>query len=72
MKEKVYKIRNSQGKFSTGGISPSFTSRGKAWGSKCDIKNHLSQTSWRNDWTIMEFSIKGIADYPVKEFINIR
>ena len=72
MKEKVYKIRNLQGKFSTGGMNPSFTSRGKAWGSKCDIKNHLSQIKVRNDWTVMEFSIKGIAEYPVQEFIETK
>ena len=34
--------RHSDGKFSTGGTSPSFTERGKAWGNIGALKNHLN------------------------------
>jgi len=43
MELKVFKIKNKDGKFSTGGYKPNWTSRGKTWGSKASLKNHLRQ-----------------------------
>lgn len=39
---KMYKIRNSQGLFSTGGITPTFTKIGKMWSNIGNVKNHLN------------------------------
>ena len=40
----VYKIRRkSDGLFSTGGTSPTFTKKGKAWSGKGPLHLHLSQ-----------------------------
>lgn len=42
MKQYVYKIeRISDGKFSNGGSSPSFTKSGKLWLSENSLKSHL-------------------------------
>jgi hypothetical protein len=37
----VYKIRNKQGKYSTGGSYPRFTKAGKVWTSLGALKQHL-------------------------------
>lgn len=39
---KMYKIRNSKGLFSTGGMSPSFSKVGKIWSNIGHVKNHLN------------------------------
>lgn len=39
----VYKIKNSEGLFSTGGYNPNWTKRGKSWGSMSALKSHLRQ-----------------------------
>ncbi len=52
---KVYKIRCKEtGLFSTGGVYPRFTSRGKAWTGMGALKNHINQfkgreSNWRYD-----------------------
>lgn len=38
----VYKIRRSDGLFSKGGMSPSFSKKGKVWTSKGAVSNHIS------------------------------
>ena len=40
---KIYKIRDENGLYSTGGMSPSFTKSGKAWNNIGHLKNHLRQ-----------------------------
>ena len=44
MKEcSVYKIKNKNGLYSSGGTSPRFVKDGKCWGSIRQLKNHLRQ-----------------------------
>ncbi len=40
---KVYKIRDENGLYSTGGMNPSFTKAGKTWNNIGHLKNHLRQ-----------------------------
>lgn len=40
---KVYKIRNSEGLFSTGGMRPRFTKQGKMWQQLGHVHGHISQ-----------------------------
>jgi hypothetical protein len=48
-KKYVYKIRRkSDGLFSTGGTSPTFTKSGKSWASLGALKNHLNQAIHRD------------------------
>lgn len=42
-KKTAYKIQNSKGLFSTGGMRPEFSSIGKTWSSLSNLKLHLSQ-----------------------------
>jgi hypothetical protein len=39
----VFKIKDKDGTFSTGGLYPRWTSRGKVWGSQKALKCHLRQ-----------------------------
>lgn len=41
---KIYKIIDSQGRFSTGGVAPYFTKNGKIWKTKGHLTQHLQQT----------------------------
>lgn len=41
----VFRIKNPEGKYSTGGIRPSFTNTGKKWYYLNTIKAHLAQFS---------------------------
>lgn len=68
--QKVFKIRNEEGKFSTGGMTPGFTSRGKVWPSKGAMKSHLRQfvsdstysKTYKNNipatWTVIEMNFE--------------
>lgn len=38
----VYKIRNAQGLFSSGGMHPQFSKKGKVWTTKSALSNHIS------------------------------
>ena len=40
---KVFKIRDANGLYSTGGMEPDFTKGGKVWNSIGHVKNHLRQ-----------------------------
>lgn len=40
---KVYKIRDENGLYSNGGMSPEFTREGKTWNNIGHLKNHLRQ-----------------------------
>ena len=50
---KVYKIRDENGLYSTGGTSPEFNKNGKTWNNIGHVKNHLRQffdrTSYRRN-----------------------
>ncbi len=39
----IYKIRNAEGLFSTGGSYPNFNARGKSWSHRGHLSNHLAQ-----------------------------
>ena len=79
MEIKAFKIKNKEGKFSTGGYNPRWTSRGKTWGSFQAIKLHLRlfcSEDWRTkvwcnkipeDWIVVELSAEGIKEYSAKE-----
>ena len=43
----VFKIRNRAGLFSTGGDTPSWSKKGKAWSSKGALSNHITLVSDR-------------------------
>lgn len=48
---KIYKIRRkSDGLFSTGGVSPSWSKTGKTWNQIGHLKNHLNQFKDRYDY----------------------
>lgn len=52
-RQKLYKIRNKEGLFSTGGMCPYFNKTGKTWAGIGPLKNHLNcveegvNYSWR-------------------------
>lgn len=71
---KVYKIRNKEGLFSIGGMEPIFTTRGKAWGAKCDIYNHFSilvKKSIYKDCILMEFNENGLIEYDLNKILEL-
>jgi len=49
---KIYKIKNSEGLYSTGGSRPKWTKRGKTWSQMNFVKNHLrmfiNESQYRN------------------------
>jgi hypothetical protein len=57
----IYKIRDANGLFSTGGMNPSFTKKGKAWTNVGHVKSHLHQVSKREskykDCSLVEFQL---------------
>lgn len=46
---KLYKIRDNNGMYSTGGTSPSFNKAGKTWNNIGHVKSHLRQFMGGND-----------------------
>lgn len=46
---KIYKIRNSEGLYSTGGDSPHFTELGKTWSRLSHVKTHIGHVVHRPD-----------------------
>jgi hypothetical protein len=72
---KVYRIRDSNGLYSTGGTSPSFTSAGKTWSNIGHVKNHLRQFSGRNlevyadaEIVCVEYTEKDIESFDILDF----
>jgi len=51
---KAFKIKNAEGKFSTGSQNPRFTNRGKTWGSLQAIKLHLRQFCDQGGYKIVD------------------
>lgn len=41
----VYRIKNSEDKYSSGGVSPKFSKKGKIWTSRSHFTNHLLKFS---------------------------
>jgi hypothetical protein len=55
---KVYKIRNSEGLFSTGSTYPNFRKVGKLWSNISHAKNHIKLVKVvGSDWEIVEFEL---------------
>lgn len=46
----VYKIRNKQGLYSTGGAHPTFTKSGKTWKTKGALNNHFNVLFETDHW----------------------
>lgn len=55
---KLFKIMNRDGLFSTGGMRPRWSKRGKTWNSIGHLKCHLTQFQGKipSDWTVIEIS----------------
>lgn len=59
----VYKIRNKDGLYSTGGSSPSFTKNGKVWNSKSALNNHIRMLiDYASSWNEKSKSIDVYKD----------
>lgn len=81
---KLYKIRNrATGLWSSGGMNPRWTKKGKTWATMAHVKSHLRNFednygtyAYRrqsiNDWDIVEFEIQELQGniIPAIDFIN--
>lgn len=74
---KVYRIRDSNGLYSTGGQSPEFTKGGKTWSNIGHVKNHLRQFSGRNlevyadaEIVCVEYTEKDVESYDILDFFE--
>lgn len=55
---KFYRIKNKEGKFSTGGRLPTFTKSGKSW-NESNFKRHLDILSQHNfDWSYEDCTVE--------------
>lgn len=69
----VYKIKNKDNKFSTGGYSPRFTKNGKTWNSRSSLNNHLSQIAGFFDYVdcyLITFGEEGIKEEKIIPIIQ--
>lgn len=68
----TFKIRNGEGRYSTGGARPAFVQGGKVWSTLGHLKAHLTQYrdegGWRRqlrdipeDWEVVEFKEAGVV-----------
>jgi len=64
----IYRIRNAEGEFSTGGMSPYFTKKGKVWKHLGHVKRHMSQMSDRE--LLDRYADCEIVTYQVEETIS--
>lgn len=77
----VYKIKDLEtGKFSTGGLEPRWTTRGKTWSAINHVKAHLRQfvsdSEYRKhyvnlipyNWIVVEISCNGIIETQARSF----
>ena len=73
---KVYKIRDKNGLYSTGGQSPNFTQGGKTWNNIGHVKNHLRQFGRSLDIyaeaeiVCVEYTEADIATYDILDFMD--
>ncbi len=73
----IYMIRrNSDGLFSTGGTSPTFTTKGKAWSTLGALKNHLNQAvrtyALRNNYIEVDQDFKSYLDCTIVSYKVVR
>lgn len=74
----VYKIRRKRdGKYSSGGIWPKFSTKGKSWSQKNHITSHLNVVRNKrvyNDCEIVTFELteKEVDSKPVSQYIEER
>jgi len=69
--KKIFKIRNKEGLYSTGGIRPEWTKNGKSYNGINHIKTHLKQfcnetNNIPDDWKVVEFSIVEFDSFNAK------
>ena len=72
---KIFKIRNADGLFSTGGSTPNFTKNGKSWSTLGHVNSHLGFSSSHKeelykDCDIVAFETHISSVYPVSELIE--
>lgn len=74
---KVYRIRDKNGLYSTGGTSPDFTRGGKTWSNLGHVKSHLRQFSGRNletyanaEIVCVEYTEKDVESFDVLDFME--
>ncbi len=72
---KVFRIRDENGLYSTGGQSPNFTHGGKTWSNIGHVKNHLRQFSGRRlevyanaEIVEVEYTEKDINSFDILDF----
>lgn len=75
---KVYRIRDKDGRYSSGGQDPDFTKAGKTWANIGHVKNHIRQFMGRyriseiyNDAEIVEIEVqeKDLKTYDVNDIM---
>lgn len=59
---KVYKIRDENGLYSTGGQTPEFNKNGKIWNNIGHVKNHLRQLFDRTDYRRKQYEMYDNAE----------
>lgn len=75
---KVYKIRDENGLYSTGGMEPDFTKGGKTWSNIGHVKNHLRQfidsrrlEVYANaEIVVVEYTEKDVQSLDILEFLG--
>ena len=71
---RMYKVANPEGKFSTGGVRPSFNSKGKMW-SLAHLKSHIKLVlEYRNgeiynNCKIVEFELLNKGETKFEDFL---
>lgn len=64
---KVFKIRDENGLYSTGGMSPDFTKGGKVWNNIGHVKSHLRQFLGGRELEIYQKAVIVCIEYTEKE-----
>jgi hypothetical protein len=75
---KVFRIRDSNGLYSTGGQSPSFTKAGKTWSNIGHVKSHLRQFVGSRNLEIyadaeivcVEYTEKDVEKFDILDFLS--
>jgi hypothetical protein len=65
----MYKIRNQEGLFSTGGEKPHWRRKGKVWNELRFIKSHLKfmRSEYGDSVEVVEYSLKEIGSQSIDE-----
>jgi len=75
---RIFKVRNKDGKFSTGTSSPVFNKCGKTWSRlsfcTCSLQNINDQYGGENvipvDWEIVEYELVEVKATPAYKLVN--